>query len=534
MELGRLVEVYSFLNDDDNGERGTGYLLNSCCIITAYHNISKYYENGNCEIKIYDEKKSNDWIEADCVWKSDYENHDIALLVPKNQDQFGDSKQSVKFGRLEGKDSIEIKGIGFPDARAEGSLTEKMVIEGKCNPMNLDSRGKITFKNDGIVPSKSVNWKGASGTALFTEDLLICVVTEVPKNFGADTLKATTIFKLMEDSNFVDKCKEYGVETELVRISRNTVMDNANSSVPKVGINNLESQLKTRILYLYANPIEVGVDYITNRNLVDELKKEYQLTQKFAIWDDSKIIEKPFLVKQAIGYSKFMTEFDILIIERTMGIFFDVERVNSQILKNYLKRGGIILFLFSEDVSERDFYNYNEFLKQSGLPELRAPRKTNDFPHFSDALESVPQGLIVGNDLKNAIPKGSESGYCYNININDNYLQNIDIIARPIFEDVKNIAVNSSVQVQASKNFLFGNFDSTRMLCRDMYWDGDMSHVLGGYNDCHSKGIGILLTGGICSDDVIGKYSSDSIKLVMNLLNHIMKLKQERELIDGK
>ncbi|WP_242063017.1 CHAT domain-containing protein [Nostoc sp. FACHB-145] len=287
------------------------------------------------------------------------------------------------------------------------------------------------------------------------------------------------------------------------------------------------------ILYLYTYLKEYTLDFLECKVLVQELRKFHSVTLRYAIVPSLENFKNYLEQTQ----KQFMTEdsfksnnYDILIIENRLRIISqeESEKVKSEILFDFRKNGGIVIFMCSED-GQPFISNYNNFLRKAMLPIIRQPRSSSEFPNIYIAREDKDYNNNFIRGYEEITRIDNKDDYFY-IEINKKYLQQIPYSIRPIFQDVKKIVVSSPIQTEDTfgNKFLLKGNPSTRLLAsNDLWWDGDMYPMFGHFND-HLNGVGVLITGNICLDSIVESQQTDAILFMLNLINLFWKKQQQR------
>ncbi|MDK2407799.1 hypothetical protein QHH11_02720 [Aphanizomenon sp. PH219] len=287
---------------------------------------------------------------------------------------------------------------------------------------------------------------------------------------------------------------------------------------------------KANILYLYAYLKEYTLDFIRCKQLVGELKKYHNVTLRYAIIPSlekySEENKKQFITEEDFQNSGY----DILIIENKLNITSEneSEKVKSEVILNFRKNGGIVIFMCSEN-GQSSISTYNDFLRKAWLPIIRQPSSKSQFPSIHLVSEDYNRNFISGYENQNKIDNRSDYFY---IEINEKYLQQIPTSSRPIFQNVTRIVINSPVQTADifGYNFLLKGNPTTKLISGDLFWDGDMYPMFGHFND-HFNGVGVLITGNICLDSILETQQTDAITFMLNLVNLFYEKQQHRSQI---
>jgi len=312
---------------------------------------------------------------------------------------------------------------------------------------------------------------------------------------------------------------------------------------------------KASILYLYQHPMEIGFEYMACRKLVETLSKDFELTPRFAIYSQKDIaaIKYEGLKRQIISEEDVLSHgYDVILIENTLGFQEGKSnKVSSEFLSKFLETGKIAIFLFgggeiNELINRSNHFgllNYNNFLQNAKFPIIQQALSEEEFPdrigrtYVCGEEFNSTQRYIKGYDEINSVGKG-KSYYFYYIDVNDEYkkfMRKLNPFTESILKDVSRIVVCNSLQlnIQSVKGILVGNH-STRMIAKgDFFWDGNPIHTFGVYRD-FGLGCAALITGDICTDSIVNEYATDSIQLLVNLVNTLLSYQKERHQILDK
>lgn len=283
------------------------------------------------------------------------------------------------------------------------------------------------------------------------------------------------------------------------------------------------------ILYLYAYMARQGFGHVRCRKLVDSLKRRYVVELKYAIVSDKTYSKSTESIRREIFPESDLLSMKhrILIIEGRLGVVEspkESEKVRASTLRKFMDDGGIVIFLMSDVNSVLNNPQYNAFLRNAGLPAIRNPRSKWEFPYIHlISGDSYRTDIIFGCDEENTL----DGGNFFSIEINEEYLKVIDHHIRPAFEGVSKIVADHPLQLEGYKFLITGNPKSTRMVTSgDLWWDGDLFHIFGAYND-YGRGVSATITGGICLDQ-FHDYQTDANKLILNLVNLFLQYQSMR------
>lgn len=286
-----------------------------------------------------------------------------------------------------------------------------------------------------------------------------------------------------------------------------------------------------RLIYIYSQPVQMGLGYIRCQRLLDALEQEFEIIRAFSFFNDevcssslNELFQNQILPESVLLDPKI----EVLFLEGHLVSYVTTEentnygiqtKISSKALKKFFERGGITIFdLFDEDIltSNQCRYklsDYQTFLQDACLPFLKltsSPGQFPDFPFLSadDAKDIIPYAIDEQHKVRGGI---------FRVEVTSEYLQSIHPPLRSAYEGVSSLLLSDPHPILSTdtKVVIAGN-PTTRLLARDMFWDGALP-IFGVMNDL-GNGCGITITGAPFSDVVLEAGSSDAIKLLMNLL----------------
>lgn len=288
-----------------------------------------------------------------------------------------------------------------------------------------------------------------------------------------------------------------------------------------------------KILFLYDKPVPFGYEYTRTRKFIHELQLEYELEQKFGVYD----IERYSSIKHAQAKNEIITEdeflsagYDLVFIENQLYVETetDAHRANSSTYKKFLDKGGALVFGFGDTF---EFLNgvgiekYNKFLQNSGLPQIRTPASREEFLNYESYRDTTARQTIRGVD--EIAPLQNEL-YRFYVQITDTYKKQIPPKIRSVYQDINKLFLPNPIQFDTLENVLIGGNRTTKLLTvGDLWWDG-ASPTFGVFNDL-SNGCSVLLPGHMILDSVLDENPSDNMKFLMNLVNLLIVRQRERK-----
>ena len=164
----RVVEILV----PDAPNLGTGYLLGDGCVLTAYHVIEDYGDEGiKCRPLGSYNRGQKKWLIADPpLWVN--AELDLALLKVPQPPAVKAPWPTVK--KLSLNRRIDCRAYGFPKFRKQElkgkSTYNTYVAEGWIPPLLSKDAGELLINIEGPPPREGMKgWQGISGSALFTE-----------------------------------------------------------------------------------------------------------------------------------------------------------------------------------------------------------------------------------------------------------------------------------------------------------------------------------------------------------------------------
>jgi hypothetical protein len=205
MDKNLTVEIFvpTQGSDGNEGNIGTGYPVGKGLLITACHVLFPADRDDNYPIQLRwrhpglqgDEK---DWIPIDAVvWQSPDE-LDVALIrarFPRAIDGWGFLTASKP------DDSMQWASEGFAKAGGkDDNQRRRVAMQGQaCSAGDVDNQFELI--NRAPVAEDKL-WQGASGSPVFVDRRILGIVITCPEYFKAARLRATTCWKLLENTEF--------------------------------------------------------------------------------------------------------------------------------------------------------------------------------------------------------------------------------------------------------------------------------------------------------------------------------------------
>jgi hypothetical protein len=205
MNEDRVVDIWF----DASRSYGSGYLLSDRLVLTARHVFKPLERLAPCIVRQRD--WANEPLAGKVEWFSTTHDAGLVLLDRPVERNLG---SAPAFGRaptgLGSSNGYPCRAIGFP--RASKSITNLRIDKPITGVATLLVRaGTFDFVTD-TRPARNEDWAGFSGAALFRDDLLFAVVSEVPTAWGGGTLTALAVDLLLDDPGFRKILTDCGVE----------------------------------------------------------------------------------------------------------------------------------------------------------------------------------------------------------------------------------------------------------------------------------------------------------------------------------
>jgi hypothetical protein len=214
---------------------GTGYLVSTTLVLTARHVLQRGEKDSSIDTNacydlwfVGDYSKGEKWSKysATLQWESGEfdkrrkENGDLpldlaTLKLEQSPTFLGKSQHNPKprFGIVDqekrGREyKLNVEGFGFPKAQwlnddreplYYDNLRELLDVTGSFSRGAVLQRPEFVLNVNSLRPKTSDEWAGISGTALFSENRLIAVVTRIDKNFEPEALRATLVETIIND-----------------------------------------------------------------------------------------------------------------------------------------------------------------------------------------------------------------------------------------------------------------------------------------------------------------------------------------------
>jgi hypothetical protein len=183
--------------------RGTGYLLCSGCLLTAYHVVKDCPETGVIFRLLGDFPTHSDrWLPSSHIWTN--EKFDIALVFfdRATPHYYVDREVAIPpIARLDPDQAISCHSCGFPAFRATNGQYEDYPLQGQLKLLNsIKNPALAEFQIQGKVPSTGMKaWQGFSGSPVFTDNgLLAGIVTQGFEEFRGEVIEVLSIGWLLD------------------------------------------------------------------------------------------------------------------------------------------------------------------------------------------------------------------------------------------------------------------------------------------------------------------------------------------------
>ena len=224
MDRARVVEIWNSARKEHNF--GTGYLISSQLLLTAYHIVGDTdAANGTVNVRRLDPAGGTEWLTAELIWPTQpvdikvHPERDAALFRITDANWRVPRSAPTRLGRILGEDRVPCLGLGFPEAvvdRDRPKRRDTMAVRGHVDPLHAMKSGMLTVHVDsGVVPkrlSTGSTWSGASGTALFCGPFLVAVLaTDKKISDTANVIDAVPVTALAARPGFAEALAEHGV-----------------------------------------------------------------------------------------------------------------------------------------------------------------------------------------------------------------------------------------------------------------------------------------------------------------------------------
>ncbi|MCP4407994.1 MAG: hypothetical protein GY807_09605 [Gammaproteobacteria bacterium] len=201
MDKNLLVQIFVSTGVDE-GEIATGYPIAKNRILTARHAL---YPDGqqphSIEVRwCHLTGSARSWRPATFVEWDGSDEFDVALIeceFPEKVDRLG----IVSEGKLSNKMHWCSAGFARAGERDDGEC-RSVGMKGEVFSM-ADSEPEFELGAKYEV-SHDEQWKGASGSPVFVGDKIIGVIVSCPENFDARRLRATPLWKLLQEPGFCE------------------------------------------------------------------------------------------------------------------------------------------------------------------------------------------------------------------------------------------------------------------------------------------------------------------------------------------
>ncbi|GIG70295.1 tetratricopeptide repeat protein [Phytomonospora endophytica] len=210
----RVVEVKAVR---DGGKRtSAGYLAADGLVLTAGHGLpfgDRYSVRP---------AGGGSWSPAEAAWRGGGDLDAALLRVAPGV--LEPPMTGVRWGRVEGRDPVAGRALGFPRASADGAVHDTEQVAVAIHPDASARSGWMKLDVRGPSPAQAEGWQGLSGAAILdNHDRLIGLVARAPAAWGTDRLHAVSVAALLTDPEFAtlvgvspEHVETIGDECELV------------------------------------------------------------------------------------------------------------------------------------------------------------------------------------------------------------------------------------------------------------------------------------------------------------------------------
>lgn len=197
---------------------GSGYFLTDRLVLTAGHVVEPRQAGTRCVAHRW--KYANDDLHGTVAWVST--RPDIALIL-LDASVVEDLGPAPRFGRPalnDGGETYECLSIGFPEAnRTEDDVWIDKTVRGTAT-QRFNDMFDVVIRD--LKPVEAQGWRGLSGAALFSRDLLLAVFKSVPEDWGGTSLDAAPLWPLLSDAQFRAVLAEGGMADPQLGVVRHS------------------------------------------------------------------------------------------------------------------------------------------------------------------------------------------------------------------------------------------------------------------------------------------------------------------------
>ncbi|MGW7106547.1 tetratricopeptide repeat protein [Streptomyces xanthophaeus] len=215
---------------DPVGGSGSGYLIGPRLVLTALHVVHDKGKRAPAVTVWVGHPRAGEvsrhtgtvvWPDRDTSAAAD------AALILLDQDAHADHATAVRWGRPLGPAQHSYTGVGIPAFSTTGKSVQYEYLRGEIAPLTTHGRRWVLDCLIWPAASRQMDrpWAGASGTAVFTGDRLIGIITEYGTGMGEKRLLAEPVHRLLDDPAFTSVLNAYAFPGTLTTAQDLTAQD---------------------------------------------------------------------------------------------------------------------------------------------------------------------------------------------------------------------------------------------------------------------------------------------------------------------
>ncbi|MEB3210741.1 MAG: serine protease, partial [Leptolyngbyaceae bacterium] len=217
-QTNQVAEIIILALGERSASRGSGYLLFSHCVLTAFHVVK---DCGDRPIHVrllgtYQDDPST-WPSAEVVWK----NPQLDLAILKWHSNYDNAVIKPRIKTLNLDRDHRCKAYGFPryNVTSDGKGVDVDVLKGEIKSIQSPkSPGQLRIENLRSIPKSMDEWKGFSGGPVFSDGDLVGVIVKGPESLQGQRLEAIALDYVLNADLTLNQCLRNSFKQELLAL----------------------------------------------------------------------------------------------------------------------------------------------------------------------------------------------------------------------------------------------------------------------------------------------------------------------------